>query len=86
MFLNSLDGEEEAPIKKAEKAKKTFINKSLIREMQEELLDTPVEIHNRGDSYSFDHQRKAKEKQRYTIRAVENIIFIITFSICFKTN
>ncbi|ODM99613.1 Neuroguidin [Orchesella cincta] len=59
------DGEEEAPAQKMEKAKKKFINKNLIREMQEEFLDTPVEIHNRGDSYSADLQRVAKEKQRF---------------------
>jgi len=59
------DGEEEAPAQKMEKAKKKYINKNLIREMQEEFLDTPVEIHNRGDSYSADLQRAAKDKQRF---------------------
>ncbi|CAL8070281.1 unnamed protein product [Orchesella dallaii] len=59
------DDEEEAPAQKMEKAKKKFINRNLIREMQEEFLDTPVEIHNRGDSYSADLQRAAKDKQRF---------------------
>jgi U3 small nucleolar ribonucleoprotein protein LCP5 len=59
------DGDEEEPSKKVEKVKRTLINRNLIREMQEELLDTPVEVHNRGDSYSTDLQMRAKEKQRF---------------------
>jgi len=59
------DDDEEAPEKQMEKVKKKSINRTLIREMQEEFLETPVEIHNKGDGFSAHLTRHAIDKQRY---------------------
>ncbi|CAG7822436.1 unnamed protein product [Allacma fusca] len=59
------DEDEVAPAKKAEKNRKKSINQSLIRELQEEFLDTPVEIHNMGDAYAKQLSREVRDKQQY---------------------
>lgn len=48
-----------------EKFKKRAFSGTIIRELQEEFLDTPVEIHNMGDAYAKQLSRETKEKQRY---------------------
>ena len=60
------DGEDDSA-KSAEKVKRKSINRALIRELQEEYLETPVEIHNMGDAYAKQLSRETKDKQRYII-------------------
>jgi len=62
--------DEETPEKRVEKARKKTVSHLLIREMQEELLDTPTEIfHGRGggggSSGSGQASRTARDKQSY---------------------
>jgi len=59
--------DEETPEKRVEKARKKTVSHLLIREMQEELLDTPTEIfHGRqGGSGSGQVSRGARDKQSY---------------------
>jgi len=64
-LFNNVDGEEETPAKQVEKIRKKSINRALIREMQEEFLDTPIEIHNGGDAFAMQISKEAKDKQRY---------------------
>lgn len=59
------DGDDEEPAKSAEKNKKKAINKFIIRELQEEFLETPIEVHNMGDAYSKQLSRESKDKQRF---------------------
>jgi len=48
-----------------EKFKKRAFSGTIIRDLQEEFLDTPVEIHNMGDAYAKQLSRETKDKQRY---------------------
>ncbi len=66
MIFKKIDDEEETPAKQIEKAKKKSINRVLIRELQEEFLETPTEIFNKGEGFSTEHlSRHSKDKQRY---------------------
>lgn len=65
-FHNFLDEEPENEAKKLEKVKRKTINRDLIRELQEEFLDTPVEVHNMGDGYDKQLSKEIIEKERYT--------------------
>jgi hypothetical protein len=62
LAISDDEGEEQA--KSAEKVKRKSINRALIRELQEEFLDTPVEIHNMGDGYAKQLSRETRDKQR----------------------
>lgn len=56
-----------------DKVRKKSINRQLIRELQEEFLDTPTEIFNKGEGFSSDHlARHTRDKQRYFL----NLIFL----------
>ena len=48
-----------------EKVRKKSINRMLIRELQEEFLETPTEIFDKGEGFSGQVSRLAKDKQRY---------------------
>jgi len=58
------DDEDNDQAKSAEKVKRKSINRALIRELQEEYLETPVEIHNMGDGYDKQLSRETRDKQR----------------------
>lgn len=60
----NVTGDDAEAKKSVEKAKKTVINKTLIRELQEEFLDTPVEVQNSGDSFSAKQTRDRQNKER----------------------
>lgn len=60
---------EELPKGKAAKEgrKRPEVNRNLIRELQEEYLETPVEVHNMGDAYVKRLSRETRDKQRYVL-------------------
>jgi len=60
------EDEEETPAKQMDKVRKKSINRQLIRELQEEFLDTPTEIFNKGEGFSSENlSRHTRDKQRY---------------------
>lgn len=67
MCFLSLDDDEKTPAKQMEKVQKQSINKTLIRELQEEFLETPMEIHNKGDAFAMQLSRHQQDKERQVV-------------------